>query len=250
MKHKPYILLITTIFVTLVITACANTPTTGGQGVDAEILTLLEEYVKSAGGTIQWDVPAADGSAGQVLKTDGAGSLSWQNDATGDGGGSSLWTDAGGGNIQYTGGNVGIGNDLAVSGSLQIGNDTAWQDGGTNLLYTPDSLSVEGTVTITGGHVPDYDSGWFAIVNNNGYTKAHSIGAIPKQVQMLYSPNSSGTPSYIVGMMNTSYDNGYNVKMTATSFYIRTGDSNVCLYHDGTSYLSATSGYYRFMAWK
>jgi hypothetical protein len=34
-----------------------------------------------------FSLPTVDGSAGQVLKTDGNGTLSWQNDATGSGGG-------------------------------------------------------------------------------------------------------------------------------------------------------------------
>jgi hypothetical protein len=59
---------------------------------DDFILTygLLERLSILSSGNIQFNnafsFPTSDGSSGQVLKTDGAGSLSWQNDASGSGG--------------------------------------------------------------------------------------------------------------------------------------------------------------------
>ena len=59
-------------------------------------------------------LPAADGTADQVLSTDGSGVLSWAT----AGGGSSLWTDNSG-DIYYNDGNVGIGT-TAPGGKLDV----------------------------------------------------------------------------------------------------------------------------------
>ena len=37
---------------------------------------------------VTWTLPAADGSAGQLLKTDGSGNLGWATDQAGSGGAS------------------------------------------------------------------------------------------------------------------------------------------------------------------
>ena len=58
--------------------------------------------------------PTSDGSANQILQTDGSGTVSWVTNS----GGSSLWT-ASGSNIYYSAGNVGIGSST-VSHPLTV----------------------------------------------------------------------------------------------------------------------------------
>ncbi|MEK7327566.1 MAG: tail fiber protein, partial [Chloroflexota bacterium] len=110
-------------------------------------------------GSTTYTLPTADGSTGQVLSTNGTGTLSW---ATGSG--SSQWTTSGS-DIYYTTGSVGIG-DTTPDATLDI--DSA-ATSGTGLgvtmtaLTTGKGLSVASTSTaatsadlINGSHVATY----------------------------------------------------------------------------------------------
>lgn len=99
--------------------------------------------------------PTSDGTNGQVLKTDGSGNLTWQDDL--GGAGSSLWANDGDGSISYTG-DVDI---IGTSNSAQF-NDNGLDliDGGLyfngimtidangDLVNSPDVLNMNETITI------------------------------------------------------------------------------------------------------
>jgi len=53
-----------------------------------------------------------------------------------------------------------------------------------------------------------YDSGWFAIVNNTTYSKAHGLGTTKCIIQILTSSSSDGSANCF-GDFNASYDRGH-----------------------------------------
>ena len=119
-------------------TAVGNIALYEGSGDGTNKITLQAQAM-AADYTLT--LPAADGTADQVLTTDGAGTLSWATAA----GGSSIWTEDTG-FIKYNG-DVGIGTtdpgaDFAVSGSAAIGSAYYQNTAPTN------GLLVEGTVGI------------------------------------------------------------------------------------------------------
>jgi hypothetical protein len=109
-----------------------------------------------------------------------------------------------------------------------------------------------------------YDSGWFSVSTS---TKTYSSGttstSIPPStgtidlnnipsVQLLFLPSGISTtnPSIVYDItgqgVNSNYDQSYAIYFTTTGFTIKTGDSHLALYYNGTgSQTNATSGYYR-----
>lgn len=99
----------------------------------------------------------------------------------------------------------------------------------------------------------DYDSGWFAVTTSTTYTKAHSIGQVPRFVQLYWCSTSNGAGGiYPVTCVYTASPTSNTVSplyMDATNVYAITGTAS------GTGTLMSTnvrsgSGYYRIMAWK
>jgi len=91
------------------------------------------EYLSSSGsaltiasGSAAWELPASDGSANQVLKTDGSGNLDWTS----------------------VSGTITALNNQAQSRLVSIGSTTTELDGEANLTFTGSALTCIGTVTV------------------------------------------------------------------------------------------------------
>jgi len=91
------------------------------------------EYLSSSGsaltiasGSAAWELPAADGSANQVLKTDGSGNLDWTT----------------------VSGTITALNNQAANRLTSIGSTTTELDGEANLTFTGSALTCIGTVTV------------------------------------------------------------------------------------------------------
>jgi len=91
------------------------------------------EYISSSGsaltlssGGTAWELPAADGSNGQLLKTDGSGNLDWTT----------------------VSGTITALNNQAANRLTTIGSTTTELDGEANLSFTGSALTCIGTVTV------------------------------------------------------------------------------------------------------
>jgi hypothetical protein len=91
------------------------------------------EYISSSGsaltlssGGVAWELPAADGSANQVLKTDGSGNLDWTS----------------------VSGTITALNNQSANRLTTIGSTTTELDGEANLTFTGSALTCIGTVTV------------------------------------------------------------------------------------------------------
>lgn len=127
-----------------------------------------------------------------------------------------------------------------------------------------------GSITIAAGNVADkrsysyatidppleteYDSGWFAVVYNTLYTKAHGLGTIPKTCLIEWcSTNTPTAATKIYVVYNVITSTGYTASVIAydkTNFYVKGGNSS------GSGTISASDGtqsgggYWRIRAWK
>lgn len=96
----------------------------------------------------------------------------------------------------------------------------------------------------------DYDSGWFAAAYNCTYTKAHSIGSIPRLVVVYYSSSSTGTSEWVVltVLQNNSAVQS-PIGFDSTSIFIQTGAVNTYNAAIYSTRVQSNSGYYRIFAW-
>jgi len=157
----------------------------------------------------KYRLPTSDGSANQILQTDGLGNVSWANASSGGG---STWSNSGS-DIYYNSGDVGIGTSspqasLDVNGSIIIGNDgAAGQEGmvryfGTDLqgfvAGSWESLTDSGG---SGGSDSDWTFGDFGIHNLNDNV---GIGSNESDVQQLRVISDDATGTYIENLNNFS----------------------------------------------
>jgi hypothetical protein len=97
----------------------------------------------------------------------------------------------------------------------------------------------------------DYDSGWFAVATGTLYTRAHSLVDYPRLVQLEYCASADGSGER--GVVGTVQDNaGGGVDLTVLSYdgtnvYVKTGAAAGVIH---TTRFTASSGYYRLLAWK
>ena len=99
--------------------------------------------------------------------------------------------------------------------------------------------------------LPEYDSGWFAVADNNTYTKAHSLGQVPRLVLLWHATTSTPNTNDEVVLVNTvSVSYGVsNLGWNATNLYAQSGTYNgygTCLNIRRYS----GSGYWRLQAWR
>ncbi len=119
----------------------------------------------SIGADVLWTLPAADGTSGQVLKTDGSGTLAWVSPGAASAGGSntqvqynSSGTLAGSANFTFDGSNVQIGSQ----GDLRLADSDSSHYVG---LQAPASVASSITFTLPGS---DGTNGQALVTNGSG----------------------------------------------------------------------------------
>lgn len=90
-----------------------------------------------------------------------------------------------------------------------------------------------------------YNSDWFSVATNTAYTKAHSLGSVPRVVIVEWASSASPTTYY-----RTDHMSAYEPELTynATNVVIRTNATKT-YYNAASGGGDSTSGYYRILAW-
>jgi hypothetical protein len=107
------------------------------------------------------------------------------------------------------------------------------------------------TYALQGLGLPDYDSGWFAVADNNTYTRAHNLSQAPRLVVLLHS--TSSTPNnndelVLVNTVCTSYGMS-NISWNAVNIIAQSGTATgygTCL----SLRRYSGAGYWRMQAWR
>ena len=116
-------------------------------------------------------------------------------------------------------------------------------------------LDVDSNARISGdvaaaNNVKEWDSGWFPISGLAVQTKDHTLGVIPKLIQVWCAESATPTAVSLAGPFHVEWaatDRGpavYNV--TAQQITVRAGN-DIGRKPDGSDWL--TSGYYKIVAW-
>ncbi|MBA4375277.1 MAG: hypothetical protein C0401_03775 [Anaerolinea sp.] len=97
----------------------------------------------------------------------------------------------------------------------------------------------------------DYDSGWFAVIGNTTYTKAHGLSTQPRLVVLYHATDAAGTSEWVqVFIVSTAatYENSI-LGVTSANIVITTGGtgSQQCVY---STRRGSSTGYYRIFAWR
>jgi hypothetical protein len=182
--------------------------------------------------------------------------------------------------FQVNGNNLTITNTTFNSGALELSTDKSSiqinNDVQTNILTSSrvnvgvhslrtDGLWINNTQVIdTNGNISganidftaDYESSWMYVTKNTEVNVPHSIGFIPRLVQITFATTNTPTTVYTVPYHSTTaYSWWYSTtnvvstyieSMDATNFRYKTGNVGV-FYKDGTTY---TAGYVKVMLWK
>ncbi|HAP00584.1 MAG TPA: hypothetical protein DCQ93_01550, partial [Bacteroidetes bacterium] len=177
-----------------------------------------------------YTLPSTDGTNGQVLKTNGAGVLTWSADNVGSG--TTQWTTSGS-NIYYNTGNVGIGT-ASPSSALHVvstGSNPIKIDGGANMYV---SLYEGGTYrgylgSFYSGNAADVDFGT-GIGNTTGGVDL-SIQGVPK---LTVNPDGNLT---LGGVVNNS------LTVAGSTSYLRMNATLLT----GTAWSYSNDGYYNYV---
>lgn len=177
-----------------------------------------------AGSTV-YTLPATDGSSGQVLTTDGAGSLSWTSASTPPA--AVIWT------MNQSTAYSGLANTLAALGDNSSSSGAA-TNSGTNQYI---SLTADQPVTVSSVFVQQFDPGWGANytnglefqyyngsawvtlvtvsgLTNNAVGKSFSFSAVTASSFRLFKANGyAAAGEFVVG---NSASNGYGVSYHAS----------------------------------
>ncbi len=111
------------------------------------------------------------------------------------------------------------------------------------------------------GLAPHYDSGWFQVNVNSSYSKTHSLGVLPRQVQCFVSANSNGNPCQLAGWGDTVGDPASAGRGTivcdisTTALTVRTGTyAGIGVFDSygwgGTRRSLGNGSYARVLCWK
>ena len=158
-------------------------------------------YLDAIGmGSTAMTLPAADGSANQVLKTDGSGTLSW---STSSGGASNV---------------TGLSDALVEDNSIYIGNDPSATTSTAEYNVAIGATALD-AVTTGDGNVA---VGYSALTANTTGIYNSAIGN-----QSLYSnAGGHGNAAMGWGSMSQNTSGGYNVAVGMSSLYANTTGSN------------------------
>ena len=163
---------------------------TSGQVVNAADLNDLDITTLTTSGTVTiggFTLPAIDGSADQVLVTNGSGTVTWQDAAGGAPGGSDS-------QVQYNDGGV-----FGGSSSLTINDSTGVVTASTGILAGYLTKSITGAYTSIQAWASDPN--WLAVQGGNGYLLLD--GTYADDDIYLRSSNNSGLVKIGAGGSNT-----------------------------------------------
>ena len=160
-------------------------------------------------------------------------------------------------------GNVGLGTTapsatLQISGTLKLGTThqgDIFYDNGTSIVRLIPGTSGQFLQTLGAASNPQwatvfkvYDSGWFAITNNNSYVKTHNLGTTKCLIKVYVAQNSDGSGWCYEGGEDTNpsnYAGTYFKALTTTTITLYTSTQWIIYKESGAN--SSTTGYARIL---
>ena len=147
------------------------------------------EYLSSSGsaltiasGGVAWELPAADGSADQLLKTDGSGNLDWTT----------------------VSGTITALNNQSANRLTTIGSTTTELDGEANLTFTGSALTCIGTVT-TGVDGTGHDVKFFSATSGSYWLWDESADGVVQIGSLTVGVNDAGHDVKFFGDTASAY---------------------------------------------